>query len=65
MKMFFSKKLSYQLKQVYSASSHVVHEGKLPSGIESFNHLINLMKESAFVINSILNDYREKSKDVS
>ncbi|MCC2355799.1 MULTISPECIES: hypothetical protein [Bacillus cereus group] len=61
----FSKKLSYQLKQVYSASSHVVHEGKLPSGIESFNHLINLMKESAFVINSILNDYREKSKDVS
>ncbi len=43
----------------------MVHEGKLPSGIESFNHLINLMKESAFVINSILNDYREKSKDVS
>ncbi|MBY0600162.1 hypothetical protein [Bacillus bingmayongensis] len=61
----FSKKLSYKLKQVYSASSHVVHEGKLPPGIDSFDQLINLMKESAFVINSILNDYTEKSKDVS
>ncbi|PEC52527.1 hypothetical protein CON05_25560 [Bacillus cereus] len=60
-----SKTLAYKLKQVYSASSHVVHEGKLPSSINNYDQLINLMKESAFIINSILNDYTEKSKDVS
>ncbi|MEK4574583.1 hypothetical protein NSS74_19025 [Bacillus sp. FSL E2-8868] len=61
----FSKRLSNELKQVYSASSHVIHEGKLPSSINNYEQLINLMKELAFIIHTILNEYQEKPKDVS
>lgn len=60
----FSKKLSHELKQVYSASSHVIHEGKLPSSINNYTQLINLMKELAFITHTILNDYQEKTKDI-